>query len=69
MGEDYHSSVGFDEVTGALDPLYFARVTTPVDGMVDPGSSATIISFDLFKKVGREACIPSNADWKCHMSH
>ena len=64
MSEDYCSSAGVDEVTGALGPLYFAKVTiegTPVDDMIDPGSSATIISFDLFKKVGRKARIPSRA--------
>ena len=32
-----------------------------MDGMIDPGSSATIISFDLFKKVGGKAHIPSRA--------
>lgn len=64
MSEDYCSSAGVDEVTGALGPLYFAKVTiegTPVDGMIDPGLSATIISFDLFKKVGGKARIPSRA--------
>ena len=64
MSEDYRSSAGVDEVTGDLGPLYFANVTiegTPVDGMVDPGSSATIISFDLFKKIGGKARIPSSA--------
>ena len=64
MSEDYRSLAGVDEVTGALGPLYFAKVTiegTPVDGMIDPGSSATIISFDLFKKVGGKARIPSRA--------
>ena len=63
MNEDYRSLVGVDEVTGALSPLYFAKVTiegTPVDGIIDPGSSATIISFDLFKKVGGKARIPSS---------
>ena len=55
MSEDYHSSAGVDAVTGALGPLYFAKVTiesTPIVGMIDPGLSATIISFDLFRKVG-----------------
>lgn len=32
-----------------------------MDGMIDPGLSATIISFDLFKKVGGKAHIPSRA--------
>ena len=60
MSEDYRSSMGADEVTGALGPLYFARVTiecTPIDGM--------IISFDLFKK--GKPTFPA-VHWKCHMS-
>ena len=64
MSEDYRSSAGVDAVTGALGPLYFAKVTiesTPIDGMIDPGSTATIIFFDLFRKVGGEAHIPSSA--------
>ena len=47
MSEIYPSSAVIDDVTG---PLYFAKVLiegTPVDGMVDPGSSATI---NLFKE-------------------
>jgi len=70
MSEDYRSSAGVDEVTDALGPLYFAKVTiqgTPVDGMIDPGSSATIISFDLFKKVGGKPTFPA-VHLKCHMS-
>ena len=58
-----NSSAGVDEVRGALGPPYFAKVTiegTPVDGMIDPGLSATIISLDLFKKVGEKARIPSS---------
>ena len=64
MSKEYCSSAGVDEVTGALGPLYFANVTiegTPMDGMIDPESSAMIISFDLFKKVGEEAHILSSA--------
>ena len=61
MSEDYRSSSGVDKVNGALGPLYFANVTiegTPVDGMVDPGLSATIISFDLFEKIGGKSPDP-----------
>ena len=74
MSEDYHSSAGVDAVTGALGPLYFAKVTiesTPIVGMIDPGLSATIISFDLFRKVGGggggKLTFPA-VHWKCHMS-
>ena len=57
MSEDYRSSAGVDEVTGALGPLYFTKVTiegAPVDGMIDPGSSA-------------KPAFPA-VHWKCHMS-
>ena len=70
MSEDYRSSAGVDEVTGALGPLYFAKVTiedTPVGGMIDPGSSTMIISFDLFKKVGGKPPFAA-VYWKCHLS-
>lgn len=33
----------------------------PVEGMVDPGSSATIISFALLQEIGKQAQIPSEA--------
>ena len=51
-------------VDGALRPLYCATIMiagTPVEGLVDPGSSATILSFDLFRKIGRKATIPCEA--------
>ena len=51
-------------VDGALGPLYCATIMiagTPVEGLVDPGSSATILSFDLFRKIGRKATIPCEA--------
>ena len=33
----------------------------PVKGLVDPGSSVTIMSFELFKEVGAKAAIPREA--------
>ena len=45
MSKSYSSSATVDAVTGSLGPLYYATVTvggTPVESMVDPGSSATI---------------------------
>ena len=53
-----------DAVSGASGPLFTAAITisgTPVKALVDPGSSATIMSFDLFKKVGKAAGIPRDA--------
>ena len=55
--------VGVDTVDGALGPLYCATIMiagTPVEGLVDPGSSATIL-FDLFREIGRKASIPCEA--------
>ena len=44
-------------VEGALGPLFYATVVvarTPVDALVDPGSSATIMSFELFGWASRQ---------------
>ena len=64
MSKSYSSNAAVDAVTGSLGPLYYATVTvggTPVEGMVDPGSSATIMSFNLFQKIGRRAGILKEA--------
>ena len=53
-----------DAVSGSLGPLYYTTVNVagvPIEAMVDPGSSATIMSFDLFKKIGHKAGIPKEA--------
>ena len=60
MSKSYSSSATVEAVTGLLGPLYYATVT-PVEGMVDPGSSATIMSFNLFQTIGRRAGIPTEA--------
>ena len=52
---------GVDSVTGAVGSLFYAEVmieNMPVNAMIDIGSLATIISFNLFKKIGRAAKIP-----------
>ncbi len=64
MVTEYQTEVGVDQVTGAIGPLYYAQVKiegTPVEAMIDPGSSASIISFTLFKKIGKKAKVPSHA--------
>ena len=33
----------------------------PVKGLIDTGSGATIISFEMFKKIGKTANIPSSS--------
>lgn len=53
-----------DTVHGALGPLLYATVEvagTPVKALVVPGSSATIMSFELFRKIGTKAAIPREA--------
>ena len=47
-----------------MGPLYYATVTvqgTAVQALVDPGFSATIMSFQLFRKIGQAAHIPASA--------
>ena len=64
MSKSYSPSAAVDAVTSSLGPLYYATVTvsgTPVEGMVDPGSSATIILFNLFQTIGQKAGIPKEA--------
>ena len=53
-----------DTVTGALGPLYYAEVKiagVPVEALLDAGSSASILSFDLFQKIGHAAGITVDA--------
>ena len=55
---------GIDTVDGALGPLYCVTVMiagTPVEGLVDPGLLATILSFDLFREIRRKVSIPCEA--------
>ena len=53
------------EITsGAVGPLYYATVTvesTSVRALVDLGSSATIMSFQLFCKIGQAVHMPASA--------
>ncbi len=45
---------------GSLGPLYYATVTvagTPVEALVDSGSSTSIMFYELFKQVGPKAGI------------
>ena len=62
MASEYQSYAGVDRVTRAMGPQFYAMVTTeksPVEAMIDSGSSATLISFKQFKKIGLQARIPS----------
>ena len=45
------------QITGSVGPLYYAHVKVcgqPVEALVDLGSSATIMSFDVFRVIGRK---------------
>ena len=60
----FSSSATVDAVTSSLGPLYYATVIvsgTPVKDMIDSGSSATIMSFNLFQTIGQKAGIPKDA--------
>ena len=60
----YQARADVDAISGSLGPLYYANVTvagTSVEAMVDPGSSATIMSFELFRNIGAKAKIPVEA--------
>jgi hypothetical protein len=64
LSKAYTPEVPVDAVKGALGPLWYAEVNiagTPVRAMVDTGSSATIIAFPTFQKIGAKAAIPRSA--------
>ena len=64
LSQSYETVGEVDHVAGAVGPLYFGTVSIagePVEAMVDTGSSATILSFDLFKQIGKKANIPVSA--------
>ena len=64
LAKSYQPSADVDAVSGSLGPLFYAKVDvagTSVEAMVDPGSSATIMSFELFRKIGARAKIPVEA--------
>ena len=57
-------SVVVDQLVGVVGPLCYATVEIAgqnVDAMVDTGSSATILTFELFKRMGKNATIPTTA--------
>ena len=62
MVETYRQHAQVDQVTGPIGPLYYAKIQiagVPTDGLVDTGSSVTILSFNQFKEIGKQARIPS----------
>ena len=64
MSYCYETHVKVDQIVGAVGPLCYALVEIEgqeVEAMVDTGSSATIISFPLFKRLGKSAGVPAAA--------
>jgi len=64
LSQGYEGKSNVDQVTGAVGPLYYCTVNIagePVKAMVDTGSSATILSWDLFQAIGKKANIPKSA--------
>ena len=57
----YSPEATVDAVKDVLGPLFYATVSiagTSMESLVDPGSSATIMSFELFMKVGAKVGLP-----------
>jgi len=60
----YSAVAAVDAVEGELGPLLYANVEvagTPVNALVDPGSTATIMSFKLFRTISTKVGIPRSA--------
>ena len=64
MSAAYDDFLKVEAVNGAVGPLFHGEVNmagVPVKGLIDTGSGATIISFEIFKKIGKTANIPSSS--------
>ena len=64
MSKGYKGDVPVVQAVGAVGPLCYTTdevAGQEVEAMVDTGLSATILSFELFKKIGRSANIPVTA--------
>ena len=64
MSGSYVHAAEVDAVSGSMGSFYHTRVeiaSIPVEAMVDPGLSATILSFELFQSIGKQAQIPPDA--------
>ena len=54
LSTSYDGVADVDTVSGAIGPLYYAEVKVgdvAINAMVDPGSSTTIMSFELLRKL------------------
>jgi len=64
LSGSYVHAAEVDAVSGLVGPLYFTQVEIagiPMETVVDPGSSATLLYFELFKSIGKQAQIPPDA--------
>ena len=64
MSQGYEAVGDIDQVAGAVGTLYYVTVSIagkPVEAMVDTGASATILSFEQFKRISQKADIPVSA--------
>ena len=64
MTADYQTYAKVGKVTGAIGPLFYATVRVegvPLQATLDPGSSATIIPYSLFREIGKKARIPAES--------
>ena len=52
------------QIAGSVGPLYYASVKVcdqPVEALVDSGSSVRIMSFDLFRVIGKKVGMTADA--------
>ena len=64
LSQGYEGKANVDKVAGAVGPLYYCTVNIagePVKAMVDTGSSATILSWEVFQAIGRKNKVPVSA--------
>ena len=61
LSQGYAAKGDVNQVAGAVGPLYYVTVSIAGEPVVNTGSSATILSFKLFKRIGKKANIPVTA--------
>ena len=67
LSQCYEGKASVDKVAVAVCPLYYYTVNIAgehVKAMVDTGSSATILSWDVFQAIGRKAQVSASALYK-----
>ena len=67
LSQHYEGKANVDKVAVAVCPLYYCTVNIAGDSvkaMVDTGSLATILSWDVFQAIGRKAQVPASALYK-----